>query len=77
MQALDLPSEKEEIRLILDSLREPALLDHILDLLHGRVLVVAGKVIEDAERGDLTALARLELCEAVYKQHYVRMPSCE
>ena len=59
------PCEEEEVRLVLDRRGEPWLLDHILDLLHGRVVVVAGEVEENAERGDLLALARLKLREAI------------
>lgn len=47
--------EEEEVGLILDGLREPLLLDHVLDFLHGRILRISGEVKEDAKRSDTTA----------------------
>ena len=60
------PNEQEKVGLFLDGLVEPALLDHVRYRLHSRVVVVASKVEEDTERGDLAAFASEEFCEAVY-----------
>ena len=51
---MNLPNEKEEIRLLLDSINEPLLLNHISNLLNSGVLVISGKVEQDTEGGDLT-----------------------
>ena len=58
------PSQQEEIRLILDCVLEPSLVNHVFDLLYSRVLVVAGKVEENAQGSHLATLARLKLCIA-------------
>ena len=63
--SLVVPDEKEEIRLFLDHLLEPGLVDHVFDRLDGRVFVVARKVKDHAERGHFAAFSRFEFGVAV------------